>query len=465
MSKLYVFGIGGTGSRVLKSLTMLLAAGVECKVGSIVPIIIDPDDAAADLTRTVETMKKYNAVREKLDFTVSCKNQFFRTEILQDVQNFRLPLNNTRDMKFKDYMAVEQMDDNNKALINMLFSDTNLQSNMKVGFKGNPNIGSVVLNQFADSPEFVDFANNFQQGDRIFIISSIFGGTGASGFPLLLKTLRSNNKIPNFKLIQDAPIGAISVLPYFKVKQDENSTIDSSTFISKTKSALSYYERNISDNRSVSTLYYVSDSENQKPYDNHEGGAEQKNNAHFIELVSALAILDFVKNDINNPITIHKEFGIETDSEQVIFKNLGNVSRDLLRKRLTQFLLFTKYLNDECQKEYKYQPWAIDRKIKSDFFKSDFYADLQRVQNDFLVWLDELDNNDRKFSPFELVHARPIFDRIKGEEPRKSPFRNYALFDDKLNKQKISESTKDEQKFVELFYQATEELVNQKFNF
>ena len=29
MAKLYIFGIGGTGSRVLRSLTMLLAAGVD----------------------------------------------------------------------------------------------------------------------------------------------------------------------------------------------------------------------------------------------------------------------------------------------------------------------------------------------------------------------------------------------------------------------------------------------------
>ena len=53
MSKLYVFGIGGTGSRVIKSLTMLLASGVRMKSDAIVPIIIDPDVAAADLTRTL----------------------------------------------------------------------------------------------------------------------------------------------------------------------------------------------------------------------------------------------------------------------------------------------------------------------------------------------------------------------------------------------------------------------------
>jgi len=52
MAKLYVFGIGGTGSRVLKSLTMLLAAGVDCGVDTIVPIIVDRDLSNRDLTRT-----------------------------------------------------------------------------------------------------------------------------------------------------------------------------------------------------------------------------------------------------------------------------------------------------------------------------------------------------------------------------------------------------------------------------
>ena len=101
---------------------------------------------------------------------------------------------------------------------------------MQVGFKGNPNMGSVVLNQIASSPQFEQLANTFVEGDKIFIISSIFGGTGASGFPLLLNTLRQNKNIPNAGVINHAEIGAISVLPYFSLEQDSNSEIDSTTF-------------------------------------------------------------------------------------------------------------------------------------------------------------------------------------------------------------------------------------------
>lgn len=57
MSKLYLFGIGGTGSRVIRSLTMLLASGVDPGVDRIIPVLIDPDLSNGDLTRTVNLLK------------------------------------------------------------------------------------------------------------------------------------------------------------------------------------------------------------------------------------------------------------------------------------------------------------------------------------------------------------------------------------------------------------------------
>ena len=64
--KTFVFGIGGTGARVLRSLTLLLASGVECK-STIVPVIIDPDLNNGDLTRTVSLMQRYATVRNALN--------------------------------------------------------------------------------------------------------------------------------------------------------------------------------------------------------------------------------------------------------------------------------------------------------------------------------------------------------------------------------------------------------------
>ena len=469
MSKLYIFGIGGTGSRVIRSLTMLLASGVKLddKIESIVPIIIDPDTNAADLTRTVDVIKKYNELRASLEFTSENKNRFFGTEIEETLQNFILPLNNTRDVSFKNYMSVDTMSDSNKAMMNILFSQNNLDSNMKVGFKGNPNIGSIVLNQFEESKEFKDFANNFKDGDKIFIISSIFGGTGASGFPLLAKTLRGSEDIPNHGLINKSQIGAISILPYFGVKKSDDSEIDSGTFISKTKAALNYYLENISNNNTVDMLYYIGDNI-RGSYDNHEGGELQKNSAHLIELVSALAIVDFSKSS-HKGNTIHKEFGLENDSNRVIYENFGYITRTYIHESITQFMLFCNYFKDVTKSELISQRWAKDGKIEASYINSQYIKTLNIFQENFRYWLNEMDDNGcdkRRLSIFELSNTKNAFEIVKGIKTKKvmSLASNYALFDDFLNEQK-TKSINKEQYLIESFYLATKKLIQKKLNF
>ena len=98
MSKLYIFGIGGAGSRVLKSLTMLLAAGVDMgDTSEIVPIIIDPDESNANLTQNIDLLKKYTELHNKLEFHGQNSNQFFKTPINQIIRNYTLRIRDTND--------------------------------------------------------------------------------------------------------------------------------------------------------------------------------------------------------------------------------------------------------------------------------------------------------------------------------------------------------------------------------
>ena len=258
MAKLYVFGIGGTGARVIRSLTMLLASGVKIDADEIIPVIIDPDRANGDTTRTVELLKSYVKIRTDLKFDGGKANRFFETKINLDINpSVFLPIEDTQDKRFDEYIGYNGLSKSNRALASMLFSKKNLNADMQVGFKGNPNIGSVVLNQIQSSQIFRNVISSIQQNDRIFIISSIFGGTGASGFPLLIKNIRqADQHINNYAIARSASIGAITVLPYFGLKDDPDSAIDSSSFISKTKAALSYYERNLNE---ANVLYYIAD--------------------------------------------------------------------------------------------------------------------------------------------------------------------------------------------------------------
>lgn len=487
--KLYVFGIGGTGSRVIKSLVMLAASGVNVEAGAIVPIIVDPDFANADVTRTIEQIKAYSSIRSQLAFNNATKNKFFSVPIENVVNDYRLALKDTKNKKFREFIEFNTMSKENRALASMLFSEENLESDMEVGFKGNPNIGSVVLNQFTDSQDFVDFAAAFKPGDRIFIISSIFGGTGASGFPLLLKNLRGlDANSPNSDAIQHAPIGAISVLPYFAVKPNEASSINSSTFIGKTKAALQYYERNVNgDYSSVNVLYYIGD-ERSKQYENEEGGIDQRNNAHIVEMAAALSIVDFVKIQDDDPMLFceenangkiyapnpeFREFGIEKDVQEVLFSDLTQATRDYICAPMTQFVLFAKYINEHLRGATSLQ-WARDNKFDDAFLKSTFVNNIQKFVNAYLEWLEEMSDNDRSFKPFKLsAKSSDLYSIVDGVKPGSIKAlwafnkTGYDLFDAALNEEhsSISKSFTVPHKFTELFYIVTKLLVDKKYKF
>ena len=327
MARLFVFAIGGTGSRVLKSLTMLLASGVKPnseREFEIVPIIIDPHKSNEDLKRTERMLGNYQTISNE----AGLDSGFFNTKIttLNNLVasnrlsgSFTFNLQEVGGKKFKEYIDFNQLDDANKALADILFSGKSINKRheevnlldveMDIGFVGNPNIGSVVLNQFKDSQEFKEFASNFNEGDRVFIISSIFGGTGAAGFPTILKNIRdamNNRNIDGKGFLQDAKIGAVTVLPYFNIEKDNDSPIQKSDFIAKTKAALYYYKDNVTGNNSINSLYYIADDYSGKPYKNDPGDNGQKNDAHFVEMAferwshgKALPFLRFrtAKND------------------------------------------------------------------------------------------------------------------------------------------------------------------------
>lgn len=476
--KTYIFCIGGTGARVMKSLAMLLATGVEMHTDEIVPIFIDPDASAADLTRTISFLREYKYMNEQLHFSDDMKNRFFKTKISEGIPNYRLELSNTRNDRFRKYMGFDSLDIANQALAYMLFSKKNLDSEMEVGFKGNPNIGSVVLNQFAQSDAFNEFTNSFRPGDRIFIVSSIFGGTGASGFPLLLKNLRGiDMSQPNAGNIKDAAIGAITVLPYFNLAQSQDGAndIDSSTFISKTKAALEYYDKNISGNNSLNAFYYIAD-DIYNTYEYSEGGTTQKNKAHIIELLSALAIVDFCRMDDNmlqsskgkalNPI--YKEFGAASGDKDMIFSSFYDDTRDIIQRPMTEFTLFCKFLNEHLNSS-KSLKWAKGKRPFDDnFFNGNFFkSHLGKIKDNYLEWLREMESNRRGFSPFHLEEMeKDVFGFVKKVTPGKvlNYRSNYDLFDYYLCdiETKVSSNLNTEQRFIELFYRTVNKLVTDK---
>lgn len=434
MSKIYVFGIGGTGARVIRSLTMLLASGVKLgeNIDTVIPVIIDQDRSNGDLTRTIALLKTYKSLHDQLKFGRNSKSEFFKTNIDDLNTSFRMQVADVADKDFQSYIKYLNLDTRNKALVSLLFSKKNLEARMDVGFKGNPNMGSVVLNNFSTEADndLGSILESFQSGDKIFIISSIFGGTGAAGFPLLLKTLRQaqSSQLPSAALVANAPIGAITVLPYFGVQHDEDSEINMDSFMSKAKAALSYYR----DNINTDVLYYISDKLS-KNYDNHEGDSAQRNNAHFVEMVAALSIIDFCKNNVQHDGSkSFKEFGFNEDKPVVSIRTLADSTRALVGKPLISMFIFEKFYKEHLKntwenawaKDFSYADDDNEGKMDSTVMSHDFFVKLTKFLKDFdNEWLREMANNSRAFKPFNLeTSGENIFNSIDGYEPKKTGF-------------------------------------------
>lgn len=479
MSNLYVFAIGGSGSRVLRSLTMLLASGVQVS-NNIIPIIVDPDSKNGDLTRVVNEMRLYKQIHDSLSFNSSLNSTFFSANIssLNNDGEFLLPLTGTAGINFDAYIRLNTMSMENQAMMKMLFSNNNLSSTMDVGFKGNPNIGSVVLNQFIQSTEYKTFETNFIDGDRVIILSSIFGGTGASGFPLLLKTMRTSNNAA----LATAPIASVSLLPYFNLKDDPKSSIKADSFVTKMKAALNYYEYNVTGNGTLDEQYYLGDQLSSKPYDNYEGGDDQKNNAHVIELLAALAIVDFdskVYQANNNRNTKFHEFGLNTvPSGAIVFSDFAN-TKDTIIKPLTQMALMNSYLNNRDQSHRTSQRWSKEdnERLGRKFFGGSFFKDYSKFKIDkdsgFEAWIDQLAANDKSFSPFVAdmdLKSTDGLAKVVGHKPHyKGVFmvkKGYDRMDVTLDNyyKKLPQGLDAPSSFFEIFYNMTNELCSQNLD-
>ncbi len=510
--RLFLFLVGGTGSRVMRPLIMQFAAGIHPVDESgqsmpleVIPIIVDPHKANEDLKRTENLLRWYRSIRKTLyGDTVDVTKGFFSVKVstLSDIlpggsnlsDTFLFNLGAVESKRFQDFISYSTLDTANQALCAMMFSNDQLQTKMDIGFVGSPNIGSVALNQFKDSEEFRQFSNVFRKTDRIFIVSSIFGGTGAAGYPIIVKNIRNagnNTAINNRGDLRDARIGALTVLPYFNVQQDENSPISRADFISKTKSALFYYHDNLTGLRQggvdmnlskINVCYYLGDEVPSNPYFNDPGGNGQRNDAHVVEYVGALSILDFLSIPDDQLVTeggnaqtpIYKEYGLANDKLTLSLKDFGIHTRSLVNKPLVKFYLAYQYISYQFRKDVGRGYTQDKPEITQGFLSTSFYHTLT---TDFFVayrqWLKELGGNQRGFKPFNLA-TEQLADAINDVTPKKGLFSgeiNYKTVLSNLNKASqaaVKEgrfgSDKVALRFLTLLDETLDKLIDEKYN-
>ena len=486
MARLFVFGIGGTGSRVIKSLTMLLASGMKPgNFDTIVPILIDPHKDLKELNECKKLIRLYSKINEKTyQDSSTITDGFFRTKIttLKAVSTDQtlkddIEFDERHNEPFQDFInkaGIKQKSPSTIELLSLLYSDTNFKQPLSVGFKGNPHMGSIVLNSIIGGPAYNAFKSNFAADDRIFIISSVFGGTGAAGFPLLLQNFRQSDN-PH---IRDSYIGALSVMPYFKLSEaGQTSDIDSNDFMTKTKSALTYYTRPDFTNL-YNSMYYIADPYKQNdPYKNDE--QKQDNKAHIVELLGALSIFHFAENHSQKGSV--NEYCLSTNDEKINLDTIGNSTREALGHNLTALHLLSK-VHPFVKSEANSLTFCKSNDFNSLFFNDSFFTNTEYGFERFFsiyydTWIKELQDNQRGFSPFNLKVTKNFNSLVNGNsyQSEKHIFDNIfkrptdisdlvnriSLVATKKEHMQLSESLKFCQ-YLSMCFQGTESFINSK---
>lgn len=404
MAKVFVFCIGGTGLRVMKSVVMLAASGMKTNGYDIVPVVLDPHVDLEENTVLSTTIGDYikvykNATSAGAAQQLDAPKGFFNTKILRledlDDQQNSVSANMAEKKSFGQYLNVGALanDDVNNYLIQTLYSKENLKNSLSVGFKGNPNVGTVVLNEMISGADWYDaFQRHCEKGDRVFIISSIFGGTGASGYPLLEKKIKEDEAHPQVK---NALMGAVTVLPYYSLDDPttSGSDIDSANFYTKTKAALSYYEKSVKSDY----LYYAGEQSLKANYKNNE--KEQKDDAHMVELLAASALFDFLyreKQDYPQAMTR----AIRENADALDLSTLGEGYKDIV-KTVSNMMIFDLML--EILRDEKQFPLKKTRGLNREFYDDQPYNALKAFVAQFRNWYTELSENKRGFAPLNRV--------------------------------------------------------------
>lgn len=345
----YLIGIGGTGAKCLEAFVHMCGAGLLKDSQPIKMLFVDADVSCGNLQRTQKAAALYSKA-QKIGFS---DTGIFQnaidiyepwTPVPENCSNLDDVFQRTSMVNKKDYKPLG-------LLYDALFTEQERTTPLDKGFRGHPAIGAAVMSQSmtanrVEQWETIEQAINTDQDARVFIFASVFGGTGAAGFPTIAKLLKS-------KLTKDengdcfAKIGGALVLPYFQFPSaptDEAREMQAqvSDFILNTKSALDYYDKSGLLGSVFESIYMIGDNNLTEMKEFSLGSNSQKNDAHFIELYAALAAVEFF-NKFNKKGTPMIARGDDSEEmlDKIMWEDLPNVcASGQLKDKISAFTRF-----------------------------------------------------------------------------------------------------------------------------
>lgn len=307
----YLMFVGGSGARAYRAFLHCCASGIirseEVKV-----LLLDADQNNDANQKCLELYRMYkyqhdtfSAVkkeeRKKNDFySFGCNVQMYSEKAISPVYSENY------------YLGQSAKNDKERRVMKWFYTEEERKQDLEKGFYARPNIGCVFFQQFQndDFERYLgEMEQELQNGKNVNLIltGSVFGGTGASGIPSIIKLVRKRllEKISDEK-IEKLHCCTVLMTPYFRIARpmedhQKDIIIQEKDFFTNTVEGLKYYrfylDNTIENNTYLQSVYFVGKEPlewvNMKYED---GGTKQKNKPHVVELYAALAIREILQN-------------------------------------------------------------------------------------------------------------------------------------------------------------------------
>jgi len=409
----YLIGIGGTGSKIVESFIHLSATGAISEDEKVNIFFVDADQANGNGTRTSNLKDTYSRIR-----SIPSINQF-KTDV-RYAQNRERKEIKRWDIIEENKNTLEELfigdfntNSSTAELLKVLYTKEELQESLYKGFKGHPNIGSLVIAKnldfdsepwcylFGDQGTVSNELNN--QTVKIILCGSIFGGTGAAGIPTISKLLHDK-----YEKEDNVSVNCVLMLPYFDFLSENTKEMKATAdkFIENTKYALDYYH-NESYYDYFQSLYVIGDDISPSCDNSAIGGMEQINQSFLPEMIASLGIRDCINGKEEDPKVVYTKREFEDGNKWSLLANDVDVKNRLLHT-LVYSLHYTNVYYPRLDAFIKqrsiptHESWAINFFVKRgiDIFNENSVEHLDDMNNfctSYIRWISEIFGKDFKY--------------------------------------------------------------------
>jgi hypothetical protein len=387
MSENVLIGIGGTGAKIVESVLALCACGMgpaSLQVG-----FIDQDEPNGNVIRSRQLLgamadfdQHWSQGAHVLDRGKPSDggSRFMATRVSRvapQPHDFWCP--HPGSSTLASIFQREQMEPGDRRLMDALIPEADQVLELSVGYRGRPHVGSpavaaATLGDQNSAPPFWRAITSVVQrarggnGSRIVLAGSVFGGTGAAGFPTVARMLQAY--VSQGGATSDLRVGGALMLPYYSFpppgQGQDSDVVKDQDLVIQSQAALKYYAKLFDEQvKLFEELYVVGWDPRYELHYHQAGGTGQASPPLPPELLAATGVLRFLSPEHQVPADAANATYVScrTSKDALVWSDIPSVREKTPREaflRIGQTLRFAAYWRYQLEAELKQNPKLFD---------------------------------------------------------------------------------------------------------